>query len=298
VIARIAEALAQRRSLLKEEETDMFRVADGAADGVPDLEFDAYAGRWLVQTRDGSPPGWVKEVCPALAESLYWKPLTGGKSGPPHHLAGEPLHEPFVGTEAGLRYWIDFSAGYSQGIFLDQRENRQLVRQWAQRGAVLNTFAYTCAFGLAAAAGGAETVNVDLSRTCLEWGQRNYALNGIDAAQHTFFAGDTFDFLKLLGKKGRRFAVIILDPPTFSRDRKGRTFRVEKDYPALVASAAALLETDGRMVCCTNQRALSASAFRALVCQGLPETRRFRIESRPMPPDFRGSYLKTLILKA
>ena len=97
-----------------------------------------------------------------------------------------------------------FRAGYSQGIFLDQRGNRLALRQEMRPGmALLNCFAYTCAFSVAAAASGARTTSVDLSRRALDWGQANFRLNALDpAAGHEFFAGDVFDHLRRFGRQG------------------------------------------------------------------------------------------------
>jgi len=93
----------------------------------------------------------------------------GERKAAPARIEGEEAGEPFEAMENGMRFLIDFRAGYSQGIFLDQRENRMETR-WRARGLrVLNCFAYTCAFGVAAALGGAETVNIDLSKRYLEW---------------------------------------------------------------------------------------------------------------------------------
>jgi len=276
------------RSATPGAETDALRLVDGSGDGFDDLEVDDFAGRWLVQTRISGFPEWLKK---ADARSIYWKKL--GDKTSPIWIAGEKIAEPFVARESGLQYWIDFSAGYSQGIFLDQRLNRAHLRRIAADKTVLNCFAYTCAFGVSAAMGGAKTVNLDLSRNYLDWGRRNYALNGLDPAAHEFLQGDVFDWLKRLAKKGRKFDVVILDPPTFSRDDKGRIFRVENDFPELVRSACKLLNPGGTLFSSTNQRSLWLESFRALIEEGLPNPQQATLESSPMPPDFRGEqYLK------
>ena len=135
---------------------------------------------------------------------------------------------------------------------------------------MLNCFAYTCAFSVAAAAAGARTASVDLSRRSLDWGKENFRLNGLDPSGHEFLAGDTFDWLRRLARHGRRFDGVVLDPPTFSRDRKGKVFRVEDDFGALVALAALLLAPGGWMLCSSNARTLTAAGFRRTVLDGLP----------------------------
>ena len=96
------------------------------------------------------------------------------------------------------------------------------------RPEVLNTFAYTCGFSVCAAAAGARVTSLDLSKTYLDWGRANFALNAIDPTRHDFISGDAFDWLRRFAGKKRRFDVIILDPPTFSRSKKAAFFRPKK----------------------------------------------------------------------
>ena len=162
---------------------------------------------------------------------------------------------------------------------------------------LLNCFAYTCAFSVSAAAAGAGTVSLDLSKGSLDWGRANFRLNGLEpeSDRHAFIAGDVFDWLRRLSKQGRRFSGIVLDPPTFSRNREGRVFRAEADFGRLVELAAPLLEPDGWMLCTTNQRSLCAGDFRRMITTALPTPQPWKIESAPMPPDFTGApYLHSL----
>ncbi len=296
-------SLAHRRRdpLRADGATDCLRLLDGTGDGAAfdGLFIDDFAGRWLVQTaRPGQrPPDWLRDVTgPA---SIYWKPLDSRDSHqrPPVHWAGATVDAPFIGRENGLGFRLDFQAGYSQGIFLDQRDNRLALRQRVAAkpgGAVLNLFAYTCAFSVAAAAGGATTASVDLSRRSLDWGRENFRLNGLDpspGAGHEFFAGDAFETLRRFARQGRRFDGVVLDPPTFSRDRKGKVFRVEEDLGALVALAAPLLASGGWTLCSSNARTLTAATFRRKIADGLPGgAGAWQIDPAPMPPDFTGEH--------
>lgn len=288
MLERLALAAARRASLLAEG-TDALRIVDGKGDGFPNLEIDDFAGRWLVQTRDGRVPDWLRES--TIPRSIYWKNL--GKKTSPRWIAGERVERAFVVCERRLRYWIDFQAGYSQGIFLDQRDNRRALSAIAAGRTVLNCFAYTCAFGVAAASGGGSTINLDLSRRSLEWGRRNYVLNGLEPEDHDFIYGDVSRWLNRFARKGRRFDVVILDPPTFSRNAKGAVFRVERDFGALVALAARVLEPGGRIFCSTNQRSMTGRDFERLVLGELSNAHRWRLERTAMPEDFTGEhYLK------
>jgi 23S rRNA (cytosine1962-C5)-methyltransferase len=282
---RLAKSL---REPIRAADTDALRLIDGRGDGVPDLELEEYAGRWLAQTRGPVFPDWLRTA--AAGRPLFWKRLTHEKS-PPVWIAGDHEEKAFAVRENGLRFEIDFSAGYSQGLFLDQRDNRAELRRISTGKRVLNCFAYTCAFGVAAAAEGAETVNIDLSKRYLEWGRRNYALNSLDPAAHGFLQGDAFDWLRRFGKKGRHFDHVVLDPPTFSRSGKGRVFTIAEGYGELARLAAALLAPGGALFCSTNQRTLTEAAFRRLLLAGLGGA--WDIRFRRMPADFTGEpYLK------
>lgn len=156
-----------------------------------------------------------------------------------------------VVTEAGLRYGLDFAAGYSAGLFIDQRGNRAFVRRSGIRR-MLNTFAYTCSFSVAAASAGAETVSIDLSKKSLDRGRANFALNSLEQAGHRFLADDVLDVLPRLARRGERFDCIVLDPPTFSRGNKGRRFQVEQDMEALLAAALEVAAPHARILLSTN----------------------------------------------
>lgn len=293
MLEKLARAAA-RREPIRRTGTDALRLCDGAADDLPDLEIDDFAGRWLVQSRERTQfPEELREAHPK--GSVYWKPL--GEQEPPRLMAGPEEAGPFLVMENGLRFEVDFSAGSSQGLFLDQRDNRAFLRQRAAGKSVLNTFAYTCSFGVALAAGGAHVTNLDLSRNYLTWGRRNFEANAIDPGAHDFIYGDCFDWMGRLARKGRRFDLVILDPPTFSRDDRGRVFRVERDLPELVRRAVALLTPGGAIFVSTNLRKLHPLEFRRLSKEGLERVEGWQWRDLPMPPDFTGEpYLKSALI--
>jgi len=193
-----------------------------------------------------------------------------------------------VVEENHMRFGLDFGAGYSAGFFIDQRANRALVRRGGIRR-LLNTFAYTCSFSVAAALAGAETVSIDLSRKSLDRGGENFVLNGLEPSQekgHHFYADDVLAALPRLARKGEIFDAIILDPPTFSRGHKGRRFQVEEDFEALLLAALELAAPNARVLLSTNCARLNRRALENIGRFSLKATRRAAdFHSEPELPD-------------
>ena len=284
------EASIARRSGFKSPDTDVYRLVNGAGDGLDDLIIDDFAGRWLISVKEGAES---PNLAPGLGyRALYSKTLSKNEKSPATHLGGDQLTARFPVKENGLSYWIDFQSGYSQGLFLDQRLNRQRLRELGPGKTVLNTFAYTCSFGVAAASAGAKVVNLDLSRNYLEWGQENYRLNDLKPEESDFIYGDVFDWLGRLARRDRRFDLVVLDPPTFSRSRTSGVFQAEKDYGALLQRALRVIEPGGILLCCLNAHHVSATGFRYILKNSLPSC--VDLRQMPMPQDFPGSdYLKS-----
>jgi 23S rRNA (cytosine1962-C5)-methyltransferase len=206
---------------------------------------------------------------------------------PPRLIFGDPgTSLQTIATERHLKFGIDFGAGYSVGVFIDQRENRRYVRHIAPKR-LLNCFAYTCSFSVSAACIGANTLNVDLSKKSLARGRENFALNNLPTIDHRFIADDVIDVLPRLARKGEKFDVIILDPPTFSRAPGGKTFQVENDFEKLLVNALALAERDSHILLSTNCSTLREHALEVMARYGLKATRRAAAFHRQPPlPDF------------
>jgi len=289
-------AVAKRKPLLTEQ-TDAVRLIDGAGDGLPGVFLETFAGRWLLSTTANTVPAAVGEWLRDRGVSCYWKRLDQHQKESPAHFCGPVVSEPFAIRENGIVYEISFHSGYSQGIFLDQRDNRAEVRRRMKPGLrLLNTFAYTGAFSVAAAMAGAETTTLDLSQPYLDWARRNLCHNSLDPAAHHFCKGDTFHWLRRFAKQGRLFDGIVLDPPTFSRDEKGKVFRVENDFGELAALAARVLAPGGWLLCCTNFRGMTPGGFERQLTASLP--RPMSAHHTPMPPDFTdAAYLKSVWLE-
>ena len=312
---------ALRAAVIDPAATDAFRLVHGAADGWPGLYADRLGEFLLAQSAGvltGEERAWVEELGRRFsARGLYHRILrrqSGSRSAPetaPQWLAGEKGGE-IVVRENGLRFALRLGEGGSAGLFLDQRENRRRLLTGyiapdftlARPARVLNAFAYTCGFSVGAAAGGGRATSLDLSKKYLDWGKRNFALNGLEPAAHDFIFGDAFDWFRRMAKKGRLFDVVILDPPTFSRSKEHGVFRAEKDYTTLAAAALPLLARDGVLLACTNAAALKPERFLEMVTLAITRAGRrvTRQHYAPQPPDFpvhrqEPAYLKTVWLR-
>ena len=198
--------------------------------------------------------------------------------------SGENLQT--IATERHLKFGIDFGAGYSVGLFVDQRENRRHVRHIAPKR-LLNCFSYTCSFSVSAACAGAITLNVDLSKKSLARGRENFGLNSLSTIDHRFIADDVMAVLPRLARKGEKFDAIILDPPTFSRSPGGRPFHVENDFEKLLVDALELAERDSHVLLSTNCSTLREHALEVMARYGLKAARRAAMFHRQPPlPDF------------
>jgi len=206
---------------------------------------------------------------------------------PPRLICGNPSESlQSIATERRLKFGVDFGAGFSVGLFPDQRENRSYVRHMAPKR-VLNCFAYTCSFSVSAAYVGATTLNIDLSKKSLARGRENFVLNGLSTMGHHFIADDVTEVLPRLARKGEKFDVVILDPPTFSRSPGGKTFHVDKDFEKLLIDTLELTERDSRVLLSTNCSTLGEHALEVVARYGLKATRRAGRFERPPPlPDF------------
>lgn len=201
------------------------------------------------------------------AEARHAANVAREQLSPPDPVWGLPLPE-LVAHENGVPFVLRPGADLSTGLFLDARPARAWLRLNAA-GRVLNTFAYTCGFGLMAALGGAEVVkNLDASRKVLAWGQQNYGLSGLPCPDADFISGDVFDWLSRYARRGARFETVVLDPPSFARGQRG-PWRAERDYAALARLAAAVLTPGGTLLACCNHAGLSAARFERMVQDGL-----------------------------
>ena len=316
--------LALRAALIDPQETDAFRVIHGASDGWPGWYVERL-GKFLLSQSEQPLRADQREELARLAKifsagGAYHKILsrqvrrTTTAEASPQPVWGEAAPERFEICENGVRFELGFNEGCSTGLFLDQRDNRRrfltnhIAADFPQPSTLnyqlLNCFAYTCGFSVCAAQAGAKTTSLDLSKKYLEWGRRNFALNGLDPAAHDFIYGDAFDWLRRLAKKGRAFDAVALDPPTFSQSKEHGIFRAEKDYGKLVAAALPLVKPGGVLFASTNATDWPPEKFLADVEKAIHSSGRKILQRHhvPQPPDFpisraEPAYLKTVWLR-
>ena len=282
----LKDALERRQKLIGQNRTQAFRAFSGIVDGVDGIFVDVYGESATLIVYEGRPPRWfdptveaatvLDALKPLGVKAVYVKPFAKDRSRlggdlpdiatNPTPAAGETVPEAISIREANWQLEIRLYDGLSTGLFLDQRENRVWVADWCAKRkaagkptAVLNTFAYTCAFSVAAATGGAATTSVDVSGRYLDWGKRNFALNGFDIGSHRFAKMDTFEFFTYAGRKGLKYDLIVLDPPSFasgSKKKKIRPWSSVDDYARLVHTASHALNRGGVIFASTNTQAL------------------------------------------
>jgi len=188
----------------------------------------------------------------------------------------------FVVNEGGLKFEVNLADYIDTGLFLDHRITRGMVRDEARGKRFLNLFAYTGAFSVYAAAGGAaSTTTVDLSGTYLQWAQRNMRLNGFEGSQHHFVEQDTAQFL-IGHSAGASYDLAIVDPPTFSNSKKTEAdWSIQEDYIGLLEIVAELMAPGGVVYFSTNFRRFKFDVDNLSTLEGR------EISRQTVPPDFR-----------
>lgn len=285
-LARLVRVAAQRRFVLAHSsDTTAFRLFHGEAEGAPGISIDVYGRHLLLHLRSEEAHAQEAEIVDALRafsgefRGLYVKrrpkqanEQSGDKRelAPPHPLWGEGIGA-FEVLESGLRYGVDLSQGLSTGIFLDQRRARSRVRERSKGARVLNLFAYTCPFGIAAAAGGAkEVINVDSSAKALGRGKANFERNHLSGR---VLKNDAFEYLERCVRKGELFDWVLCDPPTYATGKK-RRWKSGPQWRQLAALCARVTSPEGRLLLSSNDSRMSQSRFRRYVREGVESTGR------------------------
>ena len=194
----------------------------------------------------------VTEVFQVPEENIFLKTRKRKEGrGSQYQKAAESKNE-FVVHENDLRFIVNLSDYLDTGLFLDHRITRQMVKEQSTGKRVLNLFSYTGSFSVYAVAGKASTVtSVDLSKTYLNWAQRNMDLNFNDAANHEVIHADVKQYLKTVAEKS--FDLIIMDPPTFSNSKRMDDFLdIQKDHVELINDCMSILGKEGKLFFSTN----------------------------------------------
>lgn len=272
---RLLDAAALRTPLF--HANDVFRVVNEQGDGLPGITLDRYASFAVLSVTTPEAEAHAQSIAQFLVErgalGVYLKRrerrdlrrAVATELAPNQPSAGVEAPSPLLVHEGSLSIRCELADGLSTGLFIDQRDNRQKVRELAGGKQVLNLFSYTCSFSVAAALGGAsKVVSVDLGGRALERGRANFEANGLDPAAHDFVQGDAVRFVRGAVKHGRRFDLIVLDPPSFGSVGRA-TFRFERDIGAVMADCLRLLTPGGMLLCVTNYKKTSQQALRRLL---------------------------------
>ncbi|MEY3015225.1 MAG: hypothetical protein RIT45_3960 [Pseudomonadota bacterium] len=301
LLARVRKNERRLARALREADTDAYRVYDRDIPEVP-LTVDRYADHLHIAV-------WSRgaERDPELRERRIAAAIIGLADGlgvPDAHVhvrerarqrgtaqyerrdRGEPTR--LLVREAGLQFEVDLDTYVDSGLFLDHRIARRRVGAAAAGRRMLNLFAYTGAFSVHAALGGASTTtSVDLSTTYCTWAERNLRHNGVRAGDaHAVVAADVLQWLESARRAGARYDLIVCDPPTFSNSKRARaTFDVDRDHAGLLRRTLELLAPGGTLLFSTNSRRfeLDARVFDGLLWR---ET-----SDETVPPDFRDRHI-------
>lgn len=243
--------------------------------GYEDLVLDAFGPVVMVTLYRERPQGWLEQLTQLLLRALPETPravLLQERFLPraPSRLLHGGLPEVCEAREAGLVFRLRLGETQNVGFFPDMAVGRQLVRQRAEGRRVLNLFAYTCSFSVAALAGGAaQVVNLDMNRGALELGRLNHRLNGLDLRRASFLPLELFRSLGKLRRLGP-FDLVICDPPA----SQGKSFTAERHWPKLVRSLAGLVRAGGEVLACNNAPTLGPNYLDTLLHKTYPASER------------------------
>ncbi|MCL8367663.1 class I SAM-dependent rRNA methyltransferase [Enterococcus faecalis] len=304
----------KRTSFEKDSLTTAYRLFNGEGDGIGGVIIDRYADyavfSWYNETlyqKKAELLTAFRTVYPDII-GAYEKIRFSTKDLPESQfLYSEQAPEPLLVTENGVQFATYLNEGLMTGIFLDQKEVRgRLVDGFAVGKTVLNMFSYTGAFSVAAAMGGAvATTSVDLAKRSLPKTTEQFEVNHLNLAAQKIIVMDVFDYFKYASRKGLSYDMIILDPPSFARNKK-KVFSVAKNYGELVKDSIDILTDKGTLIASTNAANLSLAKYQKMVITALQEKNvRYKItDTYQLPADFQvnpnfpeGNYLKVLFIE-
>ncbi|EGO6009266.1 class I SAM-dependent rRNA methyltransferase [Enterococcus faecalis] len=304
----------KRTSFKKDSLTTAYRLFNGEGDGIGGLIIDRYADyavfSWYNETlyqKKAELLTAFRTVYPDIIGAYEKIRFSTKNLLESQFLYGEQAPEPLLVTENGVQFATYLNEGLMTGIFLDQKEVRgRLVDGFAVGKTVLNMFSYTGAFSVAAAMGGAvATTSVDLAKRSLPKTTEQFEVNHLNLAAQKIIVMDVFDYFKYASRKGLSYDMIILDPPSFARNKK-KVFSVAKNYGELVKDSIDILTDKGTLIASTNAANLSLAKYQKMVITALQEKNvRYKItDTYQLPADFQvnpnfpeGNYLKVLFIE-
>ena len=305
------QAKEKRSAYYQDELTTAFRLFNQEGDGFGGLTVDLY-GDYAVFSWYNS---YVYQIRKVISEAFrqvfpevlgtYEKIRFKGLDYESAHVYGQEAPEFFTVLENGVLYQVFMNDGLMTGIFLDQHEVRgSLVDGLAMGKSLLNMFSYTAAFSVAAAMGGAsQTTSVDLAKRSRELSQAHFQANGISTDDHRFIVMDVFEYFKYAKRKGLTYDVIVLDPPSFARNKK-QTFSVAKDYHKLISQSLEILNPSGIIIASTNAANVSRQKFTEQIDKGFAGRSYQILNKYGLPADFAynkkdesSNYLKVISMK-
>lgn len=305
------KAKASRQSYFNRSDTTAFRILNGEGDSFGGLTIDWYAGyvvfSWYNETLYTHKDELVRAFQTAYPEvkGAYEKIRFASDLPESMPIYGERAPEPLLIKENGITYATYLNEGLMTGIFLDQREVRgKLASGFLKGKSVLNMFSYTGAFSVAAAVGGAgETTSVDLANRSLELTKEQFQVNDLSSEEQHIYVMDTFEYFKYAKRKNLSYDCIVLDPPSFARNKK-KVFTVAKNYGELIEQSLDILAPNGWLVASTNAANVSLEKFEKQIEQAIAKkgVKVRKQTSFALPSDFKtiskfpeGSYLKVLL---
>lgn len=305
------KAKQYRRSYYEDEKTTAFRLFNQEGDGFGGFTVDLY-DEFVVFSWYNLYVYQIKEIILAAFQEVFPEVRGGyekirfkGLDYESAHVYGEEAPQEFLILENGVSYQVFLNDGLMTGIFLDQHEVRgSLVDGLAAGQSLLNMFSYTAAFSVAAAMGGAvETTSVDLAKRSRELSEAHFVANGLALDAHRFVVMDVFDYYKYAKRHELSYDVIVLDPPSFARNKK-RTFSVAKDYHRLVSEALEILNPGGTLILSTNAANVTKEKFKKQIEKGLQGRKHRYVAEYGLPGDFRwnkkeesSNYLKVFTIR-
>lgn len=312
VMGRTAAAWRRRAPLREREDTDAYRLVYGEGDALPGLFVDAWGPYLVAETQTAAWDPWLPHVLEALHRLerprgvLLRRRVPGAGGAPPEGrselVKGAAPPGELTVRESGLRYRVRL-ADLKPGLFLDERENRAWVASQCAGKAVLNAFAFTGAFSTAAlAAGAGQVVSLDLSASVLARLKANLRLNRLDTPRHEAVRGEALATLAAWARKGRRFDVVILDPPAYATHAGGR-WRAAEDYGRLAEASSLVLAPGGLLAAALCAHEVPPERFERMLREGVAKAGRVvtTLTRRGLPQDFpalpafpEGNYLKFL----